>query len=206
MAQMLSEPNDDDRPPRSDVRELSRGPEPIHIPDFPSLYENHVDFVYRSVRRLGVAESAAEDITQEVFLTVHRRLDSFEGRSSLKTWIFGVTLGIVRNHRRSAARHRQARGPRFEETEHEPEVELPDPHEQVERREALRILHEILHEMDDDKRAVFVLAELEGVAPADIAALEGTKLFTTYSRIRAARAQFKKLASRLCTLRGWRDS
>ena len=60
--------------------------------------------------------------------------------------------------------------------------------------------------MDDDKRAVFVLSELEDVPAADIAALEGTKLFTVYSRIRAARAQFKKLATRLCTLRGWRDS
>src|SRR5262245_51753387 len=68
------------------------------------VYETQFDFVWRSARRLGVASLHVDDVVQEVFLVVFRRLAEFEGRSSLKTWLFGITRRVVRDHRRSARR------------------------------------------------------------------------------------------------------
>ncbi len=199
----------EDEPSRlraSDVREATRVENPADVPSFDAIYDQHVDFVYRSVRRLGVAEEAAEDVTQEVFITVHRKLDTFEGRSSLKTWIFGVAHGVVRNHRRSAKRARERDGGSTEDMEIADPITGNDPLRQAERSEAVQILHAVLDAMDEDKREVFLLADLEKVPPAEIASFKGMKLFTVYSRLRAARAQFKKLASRYRTTHGWRMS
>ena len=77
---------------------------------------------------------------------------------------------------------------------------------QAERSEAVAILHAVLAEMDDDKRELFLLADLEGVPVAEIASFKKMKLFTVYSRLRAARAQFKKLVGRYRTTHGWRAS
>src|SRR5262245_19509490 len=74
------------------------------FPDFPTLYQSHFDFVWRSLRRLGVPEAALDDAHQEVFLVAHRRLDQFQGRSTFKTWLFGILLNVVRRHRRSRRR------------------------------------------------------------------------------------------------------
>jgi len=190
----------------SEVREATRVENPTDLPAFEVVYDRYVDFVYRSVRRLGVTEAAAEDITQEVFITVHRKLDTFEGRSSLKTWIFGVAHGVVRNHRRSAKRARDRDGGSTEDMEIADPITGNDPLRQAERSEAVQILHAVLAAMDEDKREVFLLADLEKIPPAEIASFKGMKLFTVYSRLRAARAQFKKLASRYRTTHGWRMS
>ena len=65
---------------------------------FLDLYEAHLSFVWNGVRRLGVPESAIEDVVQEVFLVVHRKLGEFEGRSSMRTWLFGIALLVVRHY------------------------------------------------------------------------------------------------------------
>ncbi len=72
--------------------------------DFETLYEAHFDFVWRSVRRLGVSEGAIDDVVQETFLIVHRRLAEFEGRSSVNTWLFGILRRVVHDHRRHLRR------------------------------------------------------------------------------------------------------
>ena len=153
--------------------------------DFEVVYDEHFDFVWRSVRRLGVPESAVDDAVQDVFVVVFRRLEDFEHRSTIKTWLFGIVLRVVRTHRRTAARKR---------TEPLPEVLAssgPDPQQQSERREAIDVLDAILDRMDEDKRAVFVMAELEQMTAPEIAEVTGTKLNTVYSRLRAARKAFE---------------
>ncbi len=72
--------------------------------DFEAIYDEHFDFVFRNVRRLGVPDAHVDDAVQEVFLVVHRRLAEFEGRSSVKTWIFGVLARVAADHRRSIRR------------------------------------------------------------------------------------------------------
>lgn len=74
-------------------------------PTFAAVYDAHFAFVWRSVRGLGVPTDAVDDVTQEIFLVIHRRLGDFEGRSSLRSWIYGIARNTVRTHRRTRGRH-----------------------------------------------------------------------------------------------------
>lgn len=166
---------------------------PREVPSLEAIYDQCFDFVWRSARRMGVAEAAVDDVVQEVFLVAHRRLDDFEGRSSVKTWLFGILLRVVSDHRR---RHRRKGG-----LAPLPEALAADdrscPAEQAQRMDRVRLLHALLEELDDEKRAVFVLAELEQLTAPEIAeALGGIKLNTVYSRLRVARKQFDEALAR----------
>jgi len=162
---------------------------------FEGVFARYADFVWRSVRRLGLDEVTAEDALQEVFLVVHRRLDDFEGSSSLQTWLFGIAIGVVRNHRRSVRRQRIDAGGRAAMEELPADVaEQPD--EQTEQARATQLLYALLDKLDDDKREVFVMAELEQMRGTEIAAATGLNLNTVYKRLRAARREFDQAVSR----------
>ncbi len=174
---------------------------------FEHVYDGYFDFVWRSVRRLGVDAAAAEDVTQEVFVTVHRRLHTFEGRSSLKTWLFGVALGIVRNHRRAAKRRRDGLSATAValRLHADGKTDSEHPHARAERAEAVRILYSILAQLDDDKREVFILMELEQLRAAEVAEVLASNVNTVFSRLRAARSQFKQAATRYRARERWRN-
>jgi RNA polymerase sigma-70 factor (ECF subfamily) len=125
------------------------------------------------------------DAAQEVFIVVHRRLPDFEARSSLKTWIFGIALRVASEERRSARRRPEA--PLDSDL---PARAVSDPHEDVARAQAVRVLYALLDELSDEKREVFVLAELEQMTAPEIAELLSINLNTVYSRLRAARRDF----------------
>ena len=72
----------------------------IKCATFLDLYDTQLAFVWNGVKRLGVEDSAIEDVVQEIFLVVHRRLADFEGRSSIRPWLFGIAIRVVRHHRR----------------------------------------------------------------------------------------------------------
>lgn len=154
------------------------------LPDFSALFRDFAPFVWRTVRRLGVADADADDVTQEVFLVVHRRLGEFEARSALRTWIYGICVRAASDHRRRAYQRREL-----------PTDEVPDEgqsapqHRQLEARRACDRLDTSLARLDDDRRAVFVLYELEELTMAEVAAALGCPLQTAYSRLVAARKQ-----------------
>src|SRR6185295_14414113 len=77
---------------------------PAPTPTFDELYDSYVDFVWRSVRRLGISEGSVDDAVQQIFLVVHRRLPEFTPGGSVRTWIFGIVVRVVRDHRRSLRR------------------------------------------------------------------------------------------------------
>jgi RNA polymerase sigma-70 factor (ECF subfamily) len=159
--------------------------------DFTEVYDRHFAFVWRSLRRLGVPERALDDAAQDVFIVVHRKLASFEGRSTLRSWLFGIARRVAHDHRRRIGRK--------ERTEELPETVADrgaTPAGDAERAEAVRTLHEILGELDDDKREVFVLAELEQMTAPEIADAIGANLNTIYSRLRAARQGFEAAVAR----------
>ncbi len=161
--------------------------------------------MWRTARRLGVVDSAVDDVVQEVFVTVYRRLDRFEGRSSLKTWVFGILLHVVNNYRRS--RRRKGAGQATTSVVHDPELLVDngdDPMEQVSRAEASRILRQLLEQLDEDKAAVFVLAELEGLSVPEIAEATSCNVNTVYSRLRAARKEFNRALKRHVPQKGVR--
>lgn len=156
--------------------------------DFRRLYEEYFAFTWRTVRRLGVAERFVDDAVQDVFIVVHRRLGDFEGRSAVKSWIFGIARRVAKDHRRRA--QRKDRGEALPESLSDPRA--PSPLESAAQAEALAVLHSLLDGLDDDKREVFILAELEQMSIPEIAEAISVNVNTVYSRLRAARKAFEQ--------------
>jgi RNA polymerase sigma-70 factor (ECF subfamily) len=166
------------------------------LPSFEAIYDEHADFVWRSIRRLGLDEAAADDALQEVFLVVHRRRADFEGRSSLRTWLFGIAIGVVRNHRRSRRRKRIDASVGAEAALERVGGEVSSPHDHAARSEAVAVLYRLLGELTDDQREVFVMAELEQMRGTEIAEATGINLNTVYTRLKAARRDFNAAVRR----------
>jgi RNA polymerase sigma-70 factor (ECF subfamily) len=176
----------------------SRGDERPAVPpmarpeSFQTLYDDHVDMVWRALRRLGVADSSLEDAVQEVFVVAHRKLSSFEGRSSESTWLYGIALMVARNFRRHARRHPES----ALEPDHEASLIAAPPDETLLGREASALVEQLLATLSEDKREVFVLAELEELPGPEIAKTLGINTNTMYARLRAARQAFEEAAHR----------
>jgi RNA polymerase sigma-70 factor (ECF subfamily) len=164
---------------------------------FEEVYDEHFAFVWRSVRRLGVAEAQVDDAVQEVFVVVHRRFATWEGKGALRSWIFGIARRVVADHRRTA---RRKPGAGVVGGAEDLSIEVvdgsPGPFEQAALSEAARTLAELLGAMDEEKREVFMLADLEGMPAPEIADALETNVNTVYSRLRAARAWFEKELAR----------
>ncbi len=181
----------------SDATLATREPGVSGLPSFAAVYESYFDFVWCSARRLGVPDASIDDAVQEVFVIVHRRLSEFEARSSMKTWLFGIVRNVSREARRSIRRKspHDARGALAD-----PDLLTASPEEQpdrmAERSAENRILHDLLDRLDDDKREVFVLAELEQFTIPQIAEAVGCNVNTAYSRLRLARVTFAEAAAR----------
>lgn len=187
---------------------------PEEVPSFADVYQAHASFVWRSLRRLGVPESLLDDATQDVFVVVHRRLSEFEGRAQLTTWLYRIAYHTAQHYFRNGVRH-----PSFA-AGHQPELAATDepqrpvsleatrsltseasanscPQEVFSHKQAVERLYLILDRLDNDKRAVFVMAELEQMAAPDIANVLRVPTNTVYSRLRAARLQFNTLVDQL---------
>ena len=161
------------------------------------LYDSHLSFVWRNLRRLGVPDAILEDATQDVFLVVHRRWDSFDARwSSVETWLFGILLRVARNHRRSLRRRAWAVPSPGEVVEVVPSP-AAGPADLVARREALALLDRLLDTLDEDKRAIIVLVDIEQLSVPQAAESLEVNVNTAYWRLRMARAQLRKSLARI---------
>src|SRR5262245_20245633 len=98
------------RLPVPELAHVRSAPEDVEVREFSAFYEQYFAFVWRSVRRLGVADHAVDDAVQDVFVVVHRRLAEFEGRSSVRSWLFGIALRVARARRRSDLRKSRVGG------------------------------------------------------------------------------------------------
>lgn len=154
------------------------------VPDLRKIFDDYSAFVWRTLRHLGVREADVPDVCQEVFITVHRRIDSFEGRSALRTWLYGICLRTASDHRRRAHVRREVA---VEQVPRE-QIDAEQP-QAVDRQRARRRLLELLEQLDEDKRAVFVLYEIEELGMKEVAEIVGCPLQTAYSRLHAARKQ-----------------
>jgi RNA polymerase sigma-70 factor (ECF subfamily) len=182
------------------ARAGNQPPNPVAGPPrFRTIYDEYFKFVWRSLRRLGVASAALDDATQEVFFTVYRRLPDFEGRSSLKTWLFGIVLNVSQHVNRSAARHNVDRIP----PPPVPEA-TSTPQDELVRAEALETLYRLLDQLSSERRATFVMAELEEMSASEIAEITGLPLNTVYSRLRLSRRDFEAALKRLRVHEKWK--
>jgi RNA polymerase sigma-70 factor (ECF subfamily) len=144
---------------------------------------------------LGIEGAATDDVAQEVFVVIHRRLRDFEGRSTAKTWLFGIVRRVIADHRRTL-RRKPLGGP---ETFEAPSAPEQGPDASAERAERVRMLHRLLDQLDEAKREVFILAELEGLTIAEIAEALGANENTVASRLRVARREFEAALERTTT-------
>jgi RNA polymerase sigma-70 factor, ECF subfamily len=148
---------------------------------FDEVYERYFEFVWRSLRMLGVAHASLDDAVQDVFGAVSRQLSRFEGRSSLRTWIYGIAQYTAANHRRSI---RRKNGP-LEPLHGGLQSAEPSPDAHAEARQLADVIHGFCDELDEGRRTVFVLGLLEEVPAAEIAELLAIPVNTVYSRKRA---------------------
>lgn len=158
------------------------------------VHETHGDFVWASLQRLGARQPYLEDLFQEVFVVVHRRLDSFEERSRLTTWLFGICVRVVAAYRRRA----YVRFERPTEESHggEPSTACT-PDTDLARKQALARLDEVLNAMDLQKRAILLMAVVEEMPSEEIATILGIPVGTVYSRVHHARKEFQRILTTL---------
>jgi RNA polymerase sigma-70 factor (ECF subfamily) len=153
------------------------------------IFREHGAFVWRALRRLGVGSSDVDDACQEVFVVVHRKLGEYEGRSQMRTWLYGIAVRVAAAQRRRA--HVRHEVPSDEPLA--PEVaSTSNPEGAASEREALALLDRALDELDDDKRAVFVLYEVEGLSMPEVAEALACPVQTAYSRLHAARKEVER--------------
>jgi RNA polymerase sigma-70 factor (ECF subfamily) len=156
------------------------------------LFDTQFDFVWRSLRRLGVPELTVDDATQEVFLVVSRRLADIElGRE--RSFLFSTALRVASTARRAIAR----RGVHDDNEIDDLVDQAPGPEQLADRRRARAVLDQVLSTIDLDLRAVFVLYELEEMTMAEIAVTLELAPGTVASRLRRAREAFEVAATRL---------
>ena len=171
------------------------GPHPL---TFDSVYHSYASFVWRNARRLGVPYGAVEDVMQEVFLVVHRRLPEFEERTSVRAWLSAILIRVVRAHRRNA--HRKGGASENATSSTEPDTltdtRSPSPLEAAERDEAVRELYRVLSRMNEERREVLVLSELEELTAPEIAQALQVNVNTVSWRLRTARQEFERMVLR----------
>ena len=159
------------------------------------VYEAHFDFIWRNARRLGVPESSADDVVQDVFMVVHRRMSDFDGRASMRSWIFGILTRVVHDYRRN---HRR-KSSRWVSLDQEgssagkPIAIGPTPVELTERAQRVQLLERLLGELDESQRTLLVLSELEEWTLKEIAEFFGSNINTIFSRLRVAKRAFDKV-------------
>ncbi|MCH9684780.1 MAG: sigma-70 family RNA polymerase sigma factor [Deltaproteobacteria bacterium] len=156
-----------------------------------AVYREHHAFVWRSLRCLGVVDTALDDAVQDVFVVVHRRLGQFEGRASVRTWLYQIARRIAWRYRQRASRD-AARSFELPELHDGPHLD-----EAVARAQALEILRAFVDGLDEDKAAVFLLTEFGGLQGHEIARDLDVNVNTVHARLRAARAQLRRMVQRL---------
>jgi RNA polymerase sigma-70 factor (ECF subfamily) len=149
-----------------------------------ALFHEHGRFVWRVLRRLGVADADVEDVCQDVFLTAHRRIGDFEERSTSRTWLYGICLRVAANYRRRAYRTRERS---IDTLSHEPASRS------VPEEIGVAALDRALGQLSEVKRVVFVLYEFGELSMAEVAEVVGSPVKTCFSRLHAARRELREV-------------
>ena len=151
------------------------------MPTAAELFVAHGAFVWRTLRALGVSDADVDDVVQEVFVVVHRRLPELKPTGSVKSWLYSIAVRSAHGWRRRPARRELA-------TDAPPERAVGGFGEaELDAQRRSERLLAALATLDEDKRVVFLLYELERMTLAEIAEAVAAPLQTVYSRLGAAR-------------------
>lgn len=197
------------------------GPEPADAPGprmavaptsavnatFEEIYRAHGKSVTRwALRLLGPTEDF-EDVVQDVFLVVKRRLPQFRGDAQITTWLYEITVRVVQEWRKRArwwswvtGRGQSPSRGRLHFELWAPSEPVPDPHALYEARERTRVLYQLLDQLSESYRTTFILFELEGLSGERIAEITGAHLSTVWTRLSRGRRKFTEL------MRAWNEA
>jgi RNA polymerase sigma-70 factor (ECF subfamily) len=165
--------------------------EPPRPVDFRRVFETEAPYVWTTLRRLGVPDRDRADVTHDVFVAVHRQLHTYDSARPLRPWLFGFAFRYASDYRKRARHHHEV----FVDEPAEPrQPTVPPVDDQVATRS---LLERLLQHLDEDKRVVVVMHEIEGWPVPEIAAMLGVPVQTAYSRLRAARIALTQALSRL---------
>ena len=157
---------------------------------FRQLFQRHRDDVARLVYRMTGASHELEDLIQEVFLQVHKSIGDFRGDARFTTWLYRLTVNVVLMHRRSAKSRPQLVA---EALAAAPKDAHPLPDEQVARRRRMSAFTRLVERLSEKKRTVFILHELEGLPPSEIAKIVGAPVLTARTRLFYARRELTSM-------------
>lgn len=176
-----------------DLENVALGTLPATLPPFQEVYAKYFDFVWAIAGRLGVDASALDDVVQEIFIAIHGSLHTLQQQQALKSWVYSVARRTVANHHRTL----RARGGKGNTVlDDELESPQPTPFEVTQTNSGLEVLASLLVELDEPKREVFVLVELEEMTVPEVADALEIPVNTAYSRLRAARLAFEAAVAR----------
>jgi RNA polymerase sigma-70 factor (ECF subfamily) len=164
----------------------------VTLPDFRQLFDSELEYVWHTLRRLGVREPDLEDVTHDVFLAVHRKLSTFDGSRPLRPWLFGFAYRFASDYRKLARHQREV-------LVLAPEARDPAPsaYDHADFGETLNLARRALDTLELDRRAVFVLHQLDECPMPEVAQALGIPVNTAYSRLRLARADLAVAIRRL---------
>jgi RNA polymerase sigma-70 factor (ECF subfamily) len=163
--------------------------------DAASLFREHASFVANFLHRLGIAATDIDDLVQEVFLVAHRRGGFIEdGRARPTTWLAEISIRVASVSRRSRRRSREQPDQDTVIDAHSRDI---DPARAAEASQALDRVQAALDSLEPERRAIFILFELEGEPCQSIATAFGIPVGTVYSRLHKARKQFKDAHARM---------
>jgi RNA polymerase sigma-70 factor (ECF subfamily) len=187
------------------VVEAFKGERAAEKPSFERVYDDYFDFVYRCARRLGVPPSAADDVVQEVFVVLHRRLPEYDGRATVQSWVYGILANAVRDYRRNFRRKQAPLLLAERDEQLGPASSTASPERRAQLKQDLALLTQLLDELPEEQRELIVLADLEQMSVPEICACIGGNGNTVYSRLRVAREALKtRLARHLLSKPGAR--
>jgi RNA polymerase sigma-70 factor (ECF subfamily) len=174
--------------------------------DFASVYRVHSRSVGRWAAALLGPTHDCEDVIQEVFLVVRKRLPEFRGDATITTWLYEITVRVVQRFRRRGRWWSWVTGrgqnPGRGQARHcvQPAHQSPsDPHALLEAKEMTGVLYQLLDQLSDTQRTAFILYELEGLSGEEIAAVTGASVSTVWVRLSRARHTF------LASMRAWEE-
>ncbi len=160
--------------------------------DFDALFGRHYGFVCRALRSMQVDAASIEDLAQDVFIVLHRRLAEYDPKREIRSWLWGIARRVASTHARSAQRARR----RLHAVPARSSRSIDAPDEQLELRRRATVVDQFLAGLPEQQRTVFVLIELESMSAPEVAELLEIKLNTVYSRLRVARERFQRAVAR----------
>jgi RNA polymerase sigma-70 factor (ECF subfamily) len=153
-------------------------------------YQREIDYVFRTLRRLGVSPSEVDDLAQEVFLALRQSWREYDPTRPLRPYLFGISFRIASNHQRRRRREVVL-------AVVEPEELSPSPDQALQAKQTRAVVLAALEKLPLPRRAVLVMYDLDDVPMDQVAATLGIPLFTAYSRLRKARRELEAVLRRL---------